>query len=558
MRQKIFIVLFAAGMCALFLRGAHAEEFGDFNDLSLNALLNRKVYSASKYEQKLIDAPNALYVITREDIRRSGAVSLPDLFRRVPGVDVANVHGGSFGVSARGLNSRFASRMLVLVDGRSIYNSVFGGVYWEQNTVFLEDIERIEVIRGPGATMWGTNAVNGVINIITRDPEERQEAFVKAQAGTRRYRETVARCSATPAEELSIALTAGYAQDDGSRGVNDFQRSPRVSGRLKYRVSDSTVLHAFAGLSNADIRTDNSAIIRAGNFDAPGGYGMLRLEHEFSPASELELQVSYDYGKARNEDLLLVREKKYEFNLQHSFAPGDKNRALWGITLRQVKDSSDYLPAGSATDSLTSFFLQDELSLRDNLKITGGVRFENNYATEGKWSPRGCILYTPVPDHHLRFSIAKAYRTPSFTETKISGRQPFFETGGLDLVRAAGNQGLAPEQMTAYELGYRTILFSRLGLNIELYHNNLENVIRTVLEQPGIPVQLSYDNTHSITSRGVEVQLDLPLRQWWNLSAGYTYQDVEQKALDAHRPGTPRHKFSLLSRFSFKNGLMLE
>jgi iron complex outermembrane receptor protein len=149
---------------------ALADDFKDFAELDLEALLNTEVMSASKRTQKLSEAPNAIYVITEEDIKHSGAVDLPDLFRMAPGLDVVNAYGSCYGVSARGFNERFAQRMLILIDGRSIYTSFFGGVFWENEQVFLEDIERIEIIRGPGATLWGANSVNGVINIITQRP----------------------------------------------------------------------------------------------------------------------------------------------------------------------------------------------------------------------------------------------------------------------------------------------------------------------------------------------------------------------------------------------------
>lgn len=295
-KNLFFFFLFLA-FCALPLNSAHAEEFRDFSESNLEELLNTTVYLASKYEQKLSQSPNAMSVITAEGIRRSGAVNLSELFRRVPGVDVANVHGSSYGVSARGLNNRFATRMLMLVDGKSKYTTVFGGVFWEQNTVFLEDIERIEFIRGPAATLWGTNAVNGVINIITKDPAEHTEAFVNVRAGTRRYRETVARYSGTPADRMSFSLTAGCGQDNGALGVQDFQRVPKVSGRLKYRNSDSTVPQFFAGLTDSDIRTDYSATIGDETVTSPSGYGMLRLEHRLSPTSALQIHTSYYYGK---------------------------------------------------------------------------------------------------------------------------------------------------------------------------------------------------------------------------------------------------------------------
>jgi len=207
------------------------EDFKDFAELDLAELLNTEVFSASKRVQKISEAPNAISVITAEEIKRSGAVDLPDLFRMVPGVDVINGYGGGYGVSARGFNEQFARRMLVLIDGRSIYTTLFGGVFWENEQVFLEDIKRIEVIRGPGATLWGANAVNGVINIITKDPEEDQGFMVTGKFGSKNFRENVTRYSDSLSDKFSFSLTGGFREDEGTRGIHDYRRVPKATGR---------------------------------------------------------------------------------------------------------------------------------------------------------------------------------------------------------------------------------------------------------------------------------------------------------------------------------------
>ncbi len=262
-----------------------AEDFRDFAELDLEAMLNTEVITASKRVQKISEAPNAINVINADDIKRSGAVDLPDLFRMVPGVDVANIYGNCYGVSSRGFNERYAQRMLVMIDGRSIYTPFFGGVFWENEEIFLEDIKQIEVIRGPGATLWGANSVNGVINIITKDPEEDQGFMVTGKVGNKRFRENVTRYSDTIADKLSFSLTGGYREDEGTRGVNDYRRVPKVTGRLKYRFSDHSLLHFYAGVNESEIGLDLTKYTPRTDAHFRSNYQMLRWEHKFSESS---------------------------------------------------------------------------------------------------------------------------------------------------------------------------------------------------------------------------------------------------------------------------------
>ena len=253
-KMKYFKFIFCTTSLLLMFSSAvvHGEDFSDFAELDLEALLNTTVITASKREQKLSEAPNAIYVITAEDIKHSGAVDVPDLLRMVPGIDVVNVYGNSYGVSGRGFNERFAQRMLFVIDGRSIYTSFFGGVFWENEQLFLEDIARIEVIRGPGATLWGANAVNGVVNIITKDPEEDQGGVITGKAGSKNFRENVTSYSDTLADKLHFRVTGGYREDEGTRGTNDFRRVSKATHRSKYEFSDNSEIHFFTGFNESN------------------------------------------------------------------------------------------------------------------------------------------------------------------------------------------------------------------------------------------------------------------------------------------------------------------
>ena len=539
---------------------AKDDDFQDFAELDLEELLNTTVISASKREQKLSEAPNAISVITAEDIKRSGAVDVPDLFRMVPGVDVVNVYGGTYGVSARGFNERFVSRMLVMIDGRSIYTTFFGGVFWENEQVFLEDIERIEVIRGPGATLWGANAVNGVINIITKDPEDDQGLMVTGKAGTKQYRETVTRYSDNLTDELSINFTGGYREDEGTRRVQDWRRVPKATGRLKYQLSDNSAVQFFAGFNESEIGLELSLFTPRTKANVRNNYQMLRLEHQFSETSQFHFQIYRDSYEIHSSDKVVdVEEDKYDLELQHSFNVGEQNHFVWGVNYRSTESDSKFLDPQSDHDDLVGLFLQDELTILDNLSLIAGVKYENNSFTGVNWSPRGSILYTPWSNNHFRFSVARAYRTPSFFADKAYLRPLLLPSmPAFNPLLIKGNDDLDPEKMTAFELGYRTTLFNTIGLNVESYYNELDRIIDVGTPLKLWPFYFKIDNSYKAISKGVEVSITIPVTSWWMLRSNYTFQEMENKRKNEDVLGTPKHKISLISRFTFENGFSLD
>jgi iron complex outermembrane receptor protein len=561
--MRLFRYLFLLSILTFSLSSAlsRAEDFKDFAELDLEELLNTTVISASKREQKLSEAPNAIYVITEEDIKRSGAVDLPDLFRMVPGVDVIGVYGNAYGVSARGFNDRFSQRMLMMIDGRTTYVTFFNGVFWENDQVFLEDIERIEIIRGPGATLWGANAVNGVINIITKDPEEDQGIMVTGKAGTKHYREGIARYNGSLTDKLSISFTGGYREDQGTRGVNDWRRVPKAAGRLKYKLSDRATIHFLAGFNEADIGLDVTEYTQ--RTDArfrDAYYQILKWEQQISDTSQFHLNLYHDNTRFNSDDKQLsIEGGNTEVEVQHAFALGTRNKMVWGGNYRNTIAKSSLTRSRTDHDDLIGFFLQDEFTLSDRVTLVAGVKYERNSFSGSDWSPRGCILYSPWDNHHFRLAVSRAFRTPGFFEENSR----FVKTlpsplPPLPIALILGNEHLDPEEMTAYELGYRTTLLNRLGLNLELYYNDLNDIIDLVTLRQSVPYVLAYDNAYNAISKGIEVSLDLPVAPWWTLTANYTFQEVENKRANTDVGGTPKHKFNLGSRFTFNNGFNLD
>ena len=341
------------------------EDFKDFAELDLEDLLNTTVISASRSEQKLYEAPNAMYVLTAEDIKSSGVVDLPDLFRMVPGVDVAGVYGNAYGVSARGFNDRFADRMLVMIDGRSIYVTFFGGVFWENEEIFLEDIKRIEIIRGPGGTMWGANAVNGVINIITKDPEEDQGLMITGRTGTKNYRENVTRYSDTIGKNFSYRITGGYREDEGTRSVHDYRRVPKGTGRFKYKLTEDTNLHFFAGVNESQVGLDLTTYTNSSNTNVRSNHQMLRLEHTFSETSQLQFQGYYSEAIGNSKDKSLeIEEQKSGIDFQHSFPLGSRNQIVWGANYKNTSIDSNLLKPGDEAKGLMPLFDDFEATVK--------------------------------------------------------------------------------------------------------------------------------------------------------------------------------------------------
>lgn len=553
-----YLTLFVIIMASPILVGA--EDFSDFAELDLEALLNTEVVTASRTRQKLTDAPNAVYVLTAEDIKRSGAVDIPDVLRLVPGIDVAGVYGNSYGVSTRGFNDRFADRMLVMIDGRSIYVTFFGGVFWEVEEIFLEDIERIEIIRGSGGSMWGANAVNGVINIITKDPEEDQGLMATAKVGSKNYRESVTRYSDTIAEKFSYRITGGYREDEGTRGVHDYRRVPKATVRAKYKLFENTTLHFFAGVNESQIGLDVTNYTTNTNAHVRNNYEMFRLDHKFSETSQLQLQAYYNDLAGNSKDKKLhTEEQKSGIDFQHLFALGSRNHIIWGANYKNTTIDSTFLKPPKDHDDLVGGFVQDTIRIFDNLNFVAAIKYETNSFTGGDWSPRGSILYSYSSNHHLRFSISRAYRTPGFIENSAWTVRSLPAPLPPSLFAfVVGNEHMDSEELTAYEFGYRTTLFKKIGFNMEVYYNEMKDLAKNVILKNTLPFVISWDNAFNAISKGIEISANYPITPWWLLRANYTYQEAENKRENKDIRGSPKHKFNVWSSFTFNNGFSLD
>lgn len=393
-------------------------------------------------------------MISQNDIQRIGATSIPEALRLAPGIDVARIDANKWAVSARGFNGRFANKLLVLIDGRNAYTRAFAGVYWENQDVMLEDVERIEVIRGPGATLWGANAVNGVINIITKHSADTQGGLLVAGAGNQeqgfgafRYggelnKNTTARAyvKGFKVNENTNEMGAN-AGDDWGKVQSGFRMDSQAT------PNDAITLQGDAYYSNINqysIVPQTAAPYQNSfneDIESFGGNLLVRHQHTFSSTSDYSLQVYYDFYQ-RDEFYLKETRHSLDIDFQHRFALLGWNDIVWGVGYRYNHDDfrSSYittLTPPSRNDQLFSAFIQDEITLIDNtLWLTLGSKFEHNDYSGFEAQPTARLMWAPHYQHRLWASISRAVRTPSRAEQNMNLLQrvvapqplPFFHT----------------------------------------------------------------------------------------------------------------------------------
>jgi iron complex outermembrane recepter protein len=500
------------------------SDIGALKKLAFEELFNLEITTVSRRPERLVDAASAIQVITAEDIRRSGATSLPEALRLASNLQVAQINSYNWAISARGFNSVTANKLLVLIDGRSVYTPLFSGVFWDVQNVMLEDIDRIEVISGPGATLWGTNAVNGVINVITKSARDTQGALLSGGGGSFLRGFGDSRYGGKIGEDIyyrvyGMGFGRGNTFSNNGREENDNWQlgqggfradlSPASGARLSVQ---GNFYGGETGLATArDLPIDGQNLV--GRWTRP-------LEDD----GEVSIQLYWDRTHRRNPDIFSEALNTYDFEFQHRFPWGERNKLLWGGGYRLMVDrvlngpkpNFAFLPA-RRTLNLFSGFLQDEITLlRDRLFLTVGSKFEHNSFSGFEVQPSARIAWMPVRDHTLWAAVSRAVRSPSRIDTElfIPSRPPFLIRGGGDRFDS--------ETVIAYELGYRTELASRLGLSIATFYNDYDD-IRSVEPIAGAPGQFIILNGLRAKTYGVELSLTWQPTDWWQLRGGYTY-----------------------------------
>ncbi len=389
----------------------------ELTDMSLEELMNIKVTSVSKRPEKLSHAEAAVFVITQEDIRRTGVTSIPEALRMVPGVEVARIDANKWAISARGFTRMFADKLLVLIDGRTVYTPLFSGVYWDVQDTLIEDVERIEVIRGPGASLWGANAVNGVINIITKHAKDTQGGLLSMTTGTEENAVGGVRYGGKINEETYYRFYTKYLNHDdfvnsADQDMNNDWEVFRSGFRVDSGLSDTDSLTVQGDIYGGGIGSTYQTPILQEPYavdldfnDAIAGANLLsRWNRFFSDSSDISLQMYYDWTK-REINVGGEERDTFDLDFQHHIRLNSRNDFLWGLGYRYTADSFDEsttaaLEPSSRSDHLFSLFIQDEMELIEELlKLTVGSKFEHNDYTGFEYQPTARLLWTPHPRH---------------------------------------------------------------------------------------------------------------------------------------------------------------
>lgn len=492
--------LIATAGCIGFLaardaRAQDAKQTRELTTLSIEQLMSIDVTSASKHEEPLFQVPAAVFVITQEDLRRSGALSIPEALRMVPGINVAQIDANTWAVSARGFNERFSNKLLVLLDGRILYTHLFSGVYWDTKDVVIEDVERIEVIRGPGATLWGANAVNGVINIITKSSRETQGGLVVVGAGNLEKVFGVARYGGKIGEDLTYRIWGkGFSRADnellGGGSGRDGWNSEHTGLRADWkRGSDSATLEGEVykvrgGERITELQTISppvSALVDR-DTEAHGGFGSLQWKHDFSALASATFSASYDI-RMRDEVTLQPHEEIVDLSLQDNFSLG-RHEIVWGLGYRRVTDTilgsfvAQFNPT-SGRQSLASAFAQDDVTLvKDRFRATVGMKIESYDGKSPGYQPSIRFLWTPSARQTVWASISRALATPGRGQTSVRYNVAAFAQpdGTPVLVSVFGNPDLRQEKVVAYEAGYRAQLTERFSLDLATFCNHYDRL----------------------------------------------------------------------------------
>jgi iron complex outermembrane receptor protein len=528
----------------------------DLPELTIEELMNVQVTSVSRKAESLCDTSAAVYVVTQEDIRRSGATCVPEALRMVPGLQVAKTNGNTWVITSRGFADRWASKLLVQIDGRNVYTPLFSGVYWDVQDYPLEDIDRIEVIRGPGATMWGANAVNGIINIITKSSGQTQGGLAVAGAG----REEKAFGTLRYGGELGSngtyrVYTKYFSRDDtGTRrwfeepespdagdpwhqargGFRcDWNLDPRKSLTVQgdmYSGGERQVLTSFF-LTDPVERDIQNAI------DVSGGNVLARMTTKLSDTSEQSLQFYYD--RIDREELQFGEHRNtFDIDFQRSLQASARHSLVWGLGYRYTQDNTDssfwvqFDPVKS-NQHVISALIQDDITITpDKFRLTLGSKFEQNTYTDFEIQPNIRFLWTPTKRQTLWGAVSRAVRTPSRWER--SGRVNDQVVPGFppSLIAVLPDARFGSEDLLAYELGYRTQPSKNVSLDIATFYNIYRDVrafagVDPFLEMdpapPHIVFPLQLQNKIKGRTVGTEIAANWDVCPWWRLSGGATF-----------------------------------
>lgn len=525
----------------------------DITNTDIDALLKMKITSVSKKSEAFSDADAAIFVLTSDDIRRSGATSIPGALRYVPGVQVARIDANKWAVSIRGFNSRTANKLLVLLDGRSIYDPLFSGVLWETKDVMLEDVDRIEIIRGPGGTLWGANAVNGVINIITKSAKETQGGLVTGGGGSDERGFGSARYGLKLSDDEFLRVYSKFLNRDSGylpEGADDSSNLGRGGFRYDNSLNKNDALTVQGDFYQGTQGTTDES--RVADTDTSGGNVLARWTRDLENEGHLSLQSYYDHTEFDSPALGELR-NKYDIEFQHQLSKMGSHCVLWGLGYRYTSDdinntSSLTLDPDNRGNNIISPFIQDEIELlTEKLYLTIGSKFEYNDYTGVEIQPSARLRWMTSPDTTYWTSVSRAVRIPSRLEEDLFIALP---NGTV----FTGSRSLDSETLIAYEAGVRTEVGEDTLLDFTTFINDYDKLVSVE--------GLTLGNKMTGHTLGAEAALTYIPRPDWRITTGYSFLYMDLK-LDtdslANRETTvsgiegnnPEHQVFVRSGFDF-------
>jgi iron complex outermembrane receptor protein len=555
----------------------------DMKKLSLEDLMNIEVTSVSKRPEKLTEVASAIQVITGEDIRRSGVTTLPEALRLAQNLQVAQVNSSQWAISARGFNNVLADKLLVMIDGRTVYTPLYAGVFWDVQNVLLEDVDRIEVISGPGGTLWGANAVNGVINIITKNSKYTEGLYIQAGTGL----------PLQPGADTLIKAGSGKQLP----WSGDLRYGGNIGENIHYRIFGTAFKKASTRLLNGDDAQDSWSMGKCGfRFDwdaskkdevtlqsnyyngspnpdgttaveATGGNILAGWTHTISDKSDFYIQAYFDQTWRDFHNRFTEMLKTYDLDWQYRFQLCKRHEIIWGGDIRLMEHHTNNLALFRFDPNyrvlhIYSTFVQDKITLiKERLHFTIGSKFEHNSYTGMEYSPSGRLAWTPGGNQTIWAAVSRAVRTPSRIE------RDFY----LDLMPnfpIITSSDFKSVTVWAYELGWRIQPFTKLSLAISSFYNVYDN-IRTAEPAPTSLYPFSMGNGINGFTYGAEFSSTYQITHWWRIKGGYTYLkkelSVKPDSKDLNK-GTaesddPMNQFMLRSMFDifhqFEGGFVI-
>ena len=550
--EKIVVPLLVLTSLAAGQQGG-PDQVLSLKGLSLEELGNIEVTTVSKSPVTVARTPAAIYVITQDDIRRSGARILPEALRLAPGVEVARIDGVKWAIGIRGFESRLSRNVLVLIDGRSVYSPLFHGVYWEVQDTLMDDIERIEVIRGPGGIIWGANAVNGVINIITKSSRDTHGALIKAEGGNVDQGFMGIRYGGGNAKfnyrfyGKGSTRDAEFHRDD--RQFDDFRRAQggfrtdwSVTGRDSVTVQGD-IYNGAAGESAFITRTTPPSVsILDMNGRLAGGNLLANWKRDLGGGSDFQIQTYYDHVSRQQPNQAEFR-NTFDIDLVHHLNISDRQNLIWGLGARlSAGDVPTVVPTyvfdpSHRVDQLYSAFLQDEIQLvRDRLSLTFGTKVIHSSYTGLDAEPSVRLLFTPSTRRTVWTALTRAVRTPSDIEDTLTNTTLRSGTP-VSFSRVTGDHVFTAETVLGYEAGYRQLVHPRLSIDFSGFYNSYQHLLSL---EPGIPFTdpgaggatiYPFVNRNGVlgSTAGVEITANWKPWAWWRVEGSYAWLNVDMR-----------------------------